>query len=95
MSEERLEEIEIPNPDANHILQPKTIMVRGLKISEREMIEKVENPPEGDRFAHKYRKEGEEWKPCLHCGDVIGIPLGDPLPSIDAVRETCSMYGKY
>ena len=95
MPEEYFEEMEIPNPDAHYILQPKTIKVLVVKISEREIVEKVDLTLDGDRFSHKFLKDGEGWKPCLHCGDLIGVPLGGPLPTVDAVRASCSMYGKY
>lgn len=96
--EDGLEEIEIPNPEAHYLGQPKTIKVQGKKISEREMIEQVEMPQGGPRrFSHRVWN-GEKWKPCASCGDLIGVPQmsrGGPLPSIQHIEKSCSKYGKY
>lgn len=97
MPDDRLEEIEIPNPDGHYLGAPKTIKVLGRLISDREMVERVEMPQGGQRFSHRYF-DGKRWKPCPHCGDLLNIPTmsrGGALPSIEHIAKSCSQYGKY
>jgi hypothetical protein len=95
MDDEKFEEIEIPNPDGHYFGAPKTIKVFSIQISDQERIEKVQMPQGGDRFSHRILNKAGQWKPCPRCGDLVGIPGGGPLPAVDNIRRTCSMYGKY
>ncbi len=96
MPSEKFEKIKKPNPESHYFGQPKTIQVDAIKVSENEIIEKV-NGPEGIRYSHQY-KGGGKWKLCRNCGDLAGIPKlsrGSLQHSVDHIKTYCSKYGQY
>jgi len=59
--ENHFEKMMKPNPKEHYMGEPKEIEVQVLKISEREIIEKVDYPGGGFRYSHQYR-ENDVWK---------------------------------
>ncbi|MDE2489354.1 MAG: hypothetical protein KGM24_00795 [Elusimicrobia bacterium] len=51
----------------------------------------------GTRWIHcRWTEEG--WKPCFHCGDLVGVTefsRGGLFPTVDEIRRTCSRFGRY
>lgn len=87
MDNKGFSEIEIDNPNP-YFGRLKKKKVLAKKISEREMVEKIEDPGGVTiLYSHRYL-EGKEWKPCKHC-----IPTG-PAISVEQI-EKCTEYGKY
>ncbi|MCG2724867.1 MAG: hypothetical protein L6420_01200 [Elusimicrobia bacterium] len=95
--DECFEKIKKPNPQSHYFAQPKEIEVEAIKISEREIIEKVELPNNETRYSHQYKKENK-WELCRHCGDLAEIPklsCGGPQHSVEHIKKYCSKYGTY
>jgi len=95
--ENNFEKMMKPNPKGHYMGEPKEIEVEVLKVSEHEIIEKVDYPGGGFRYSHQYL-ENDVWKLCRHCGDRAGIPelsRGGGQHSVEHIQKYCSKYGTY
>jgi len=93
----KFKKVEIPNPKRHYVNEPKTISAEAISLSENERILKREDGPNGVYYLHQYKSK-DKWRKCSKCGDLLGRPplsRGGTWPSVESIKESCSMYDKY
>lgn len=77
--------------------QRTSVEPEAVIVSTVEIVQVVPRP--GGRTAYLHCRWSEEgWKPCLHCGDLVGVTefsRGGLYPTLDELRRSCSRYGRY